>query len=311
MWLNHRNCAIIVRDSKVLFMKNWFRLFRVNDYIKNVLIFFPAFFGGRIFAGNNLALLGLTFLVFSLLSSAIYIINDLLDFRLDSKHPLKKARPLADGRISTPKATLASISLIVVTIVSSFFISPGLSTVLVFYLLINLAYSLYLKHFAPYDLLIIALGFLLRIQAGGIVSSTEISWWLYVMIFLFAISFGFAKRLEEIQLLIQHQVEPSKVRPSLRFYSAGFLQQGIISVILIAYICYVFYTLTDETISRLQSPYVFVTCLPVTFGVYHYIVLVRKSNQPISPQAILRKNLPIQLAIFSWLVMMIYFIYRK
>lgn len=292
-------------------MKNWIRLFRVNDYIKNVLIFFPAFFGGRIFTENNPALLGLTFLIFSLLSSAIYIINDLQDFHLDSKHPLKKARPLTEGKISAGKAIAASFSLIVVTIISSFFISSGLSAVLLFYLLINMGYSFYLKHFAPYDLLIIAFGFLLRIQAGGIVSSTEISWWLYIMIFLFAISFGFAKRFEEIQLLNLHLVEPSEVRPSLKFYSAAFLQKGIISIIVIAYICYVFYTLSGETISRLQSPYIFVTCLPVTFGMFHYIVLVRKGNQPISPQSVLRKNLPIQLSIFTWLVLMIYFIYRK
>lgn len=292
-------------------MLNWFRLLRVNDYIKNSLIFFPAFFGARIFVGNNLVLLTAAFFLFSLLASAVYIINDLVDFNLDLKHPTKRERPITEGAVSKPAATIVGSFLLLVAIGSSFFISSELPVLFAIYFVTNVLYSIYIKHFAPFDLLLIAFGFLLRIQVGGTVSATEISRWLYVMIFLFSISFGFAKRLEEIQLLSGYKIEFSSVRPSLKFYSAEFLRNGIVAIISVAFVCYVFYVFSAETISRLHSSYVFITCLPVSFGVYHYIVLVKRGNKSIAPQVVLRKNLPIQLALLCWLLMMAYFIYRR
>ncbi len=292
-------------------MLNWFRLLRINDYIKNGLIFFPAFFGGRIFVGNNLVLLTATFFLFSLLASAVYIINDLVDFNLDLKHPTKRERPITEGAISKPAAAIVGSFLLLVAIGSSFFISSELPVLFAIYFVTNLLYSTYIKHFAPFDLLLIAFGFLLRIQLGGMVSATEISSWLYVMIFLFAISFGFAKRLEEIHLLSGYKIEFSSVRPSLKFYSAEFLRNGIVAIISIAFVCYVLYVFSAETISRLHSSYVFITCLPVSFGVYHYIVLVKRGNESIAPQVVLRENLPVQLALLCWLLMMVYFIYRR
>ncbi len=261
--------------------------------------------------GNNLVLLTATFFLFSLLASAVYIINDLVDFNLDLKHPTKRERPITEGAISKPAAAIVGSFLLLVAIGSSFFISSELPVLFAIYFVTNLLYSTYIKHFAPFDLLLIAFGFLLRIQLGGMVSATEISSWLYVMIFLFAISFGFAKRLEEIHLLSGYKIEFSSVRPSLKFYSAEFLRNGIVAIISIAFVCYVLYVFSAETISRLHSSYVFITCLPVSFGVYHYIVLVKRGNESIAPQVVLRENLPVQLALLCWLLMMVYFIYRR
>lgn len=292
-------------------MLNWIRLLRVNDYIKNSLIFFPAFFGGKIFVDNNLAFLTAAFFLFSLLASAVYIMNDLLDFNLDLKHPTKRERPITKGAISKPVSALVGLFLLLVAIGSSFFISSELPVLFTIYFVTNLFYSVCIKHIAPFDLLLIAFGFLLRIQVGGMVSATEISGWLYVMIFLFAITFGFAKRLEEIQFLSGYKIEFSSVRPSLKFYSAEFLRNGIIAIVSVAFVCYVMYVFSAETISRLHASYVFITCLPVSFGVYHYIVLVKRGNKSIAPQVVLRENLSIQFALLCWLLMMVYFIYRR
>ncbi len=291
-------------------MKHWLQFFRTKDYVKNVLLFFPAFFGGSLIMSNHLYLLSASFCIFSLLASAVYIINDLFDLKYDRQHPQKMQKLLAAEKISVVTSAAITASLLLAAFAGAHLISIEFFYYCLSYLAINLIYSAYGKHVPFLDLLLITMGFLFRLQAGAVVSQTPISWWLYAMIVLFAFGFGLAKRLEEINLLEIHQVKFSEVRPSLKFYSTVNLQQGIVLIILIAVACYSFYTLTPYTISRLGSPFVFITCLPVWYGAYNYVCLIQEGIKSIAPQKVLQENRRIQLSLLCWVTMMAYFIYH-
>ncbi|MCX6198819.1 MAG: UbiA prenyltransferase family protein [Bacteroidetes bacterium] len=291
-------------------MKQLLQFFRTKDYIKNVLLFFPAFFGGSIIASNYLYLLTASFFVFCLLASAVYIINDLFDIKFDTRHPQKKHKLLASQKISTGTCAFIVIALLFVAFIGAYFTSISLLCYCLLYLAINLIYSAFGKHIPLLDLLLITIGFLLRLQSGAVVSHTPISWWLYAMIILLALGFGLAKRLEEINLLVLRGIPFSEVRPSLKFYSKVSVQQGIVLIILIAVSCYSCYTLNPDTIARLGSSFVFITCLPVWLGAYSYIRLITEGKKSIAPQTVLKENTSIQLSLLCWLTLMAYFIYR-
>lgn len=291
-------------------MKHWLQIFRAKDYIKNILLFFPAFFGGSIIVSNHLYLLTASFFIFSLLASAVYILNDLFDIRFDIRHPQKRYKPLAAQKISTGTCVIIVIALLSVAFIGAYFVSLSLLCYCLLYLAINLIYSAFGKHIPFLDLLLITTGFLLRLQSGAVVSNTPISWWLYAMIILLALGFGLAKRLEEINLLVLHGIPFFEVRPSLKFYAKMNVQQGIILIIIIAVSCYSCYTLNPDTIARLGSSFVFVTCLPVWLGAYSYIRLITEGKKSIAPQTVLKENTSIQLSLLCWLILMAYFIYH-
>lgn len=290
-------------------MKKWLRVFRVEDYIKNLLVFFPAFFGGVIWDKNTALLLIAVFLIFCCLASGVYLINDCFDQSLDSKHPVKRTKPIASGSISRQLALGVAVALIAWAVSSAGLLSALLLYLVVAYVLINLAYSSFAKHIPVVDLLLIASGFMLRLQAGGIVSGVVISHWLYGMIALLALVFGLAKRLEETRILARHQVSVESVRPSLRFYNHSSTQRFMIALVAIAGVCYCLYTVSEETISRLGSRQVFLTSIPVAIGIGYYIRLLLQPNESIMPQTVLRQHTSIQVSLLAWLVMMAYFIY--
>lgn len=228
---------------------------------------------------NHLYLLTASFFIFSLLASAVYILNDLFDIRFDIRHPQKRYKPLAAQKISTGTCVIIVIALLSVAFIGAYFVSLSLLCYCLLYLAINLIYSAFGKHIPFLDLLLITTGFLLRLQSGAVVSNTPISWWLYAMIILLALGFGLAKRLEEINLLVLHGIPFFEVRPSLKFYAKMNVQQGIILIIIIAVSCYSCYTLNPDTIARLGSSFVFVTCLPVWLGAYSYIRLITEGKK--------------------------------
>lgn len=290
-------------------MKKWLQILRVGEYIKNLLVFFPAFFGGKLFEHGNFQQLVFTFIVFCFLSSAIYIINDLFDKQFDNKHPFKKSKHIASGRISVREAIAVALFLLVLVMGLSSLISLQFLGVCIVYLLTNLFYSSLGKHIPLLDLLLITFGFLLRLEAGSIVTEVVISNWLYAMNFLLAIGFGLSKRLNEIRLLALNQIDASEVRPSLKYYSVPVAQYGIILIVGCATVCYMFYTISPETTERLQSKLIFVTCIPVLVGVFRYIRLVKEEARNVMPQYVLKHDRLIQVSIGFWIVMMAFFIY--
>ena len=175
------------------------KLLRANHWIKNLIVFFPIFFGGELFNSEKLIPAAFAFLSFCLISSSGYIFNDSIDSEKDSLHPQKSKRPIASNAISRNLAVSISLLLFVSALIfSSFFINSKLTVVLLIYIANVILYSLYLKNIAYLDVILISLGFVLRLLGGGISASIVISGWLFSLTFITALMFAGGKRLEEI-----------------------------------------------------------------------------------------------------------------
>lgn len=225
-------------------MMDYLKLLRVKHYIKNLLVLLPLFFSGEIFVTGQLVSAVLGIICFSMVSSAIYILNDIQDVEKDRNHPIKRNRPIASGKISKRTA--------IIFLILCLFISVSLSvavlnikgiTVLAIYFLLNVLYSMGLKNKPIIDVLILASGFLLRIIYGGILTDIEVSKYLYLVVITAALFMGLGKRRNEL-------TKQKDTREVLRCYTEAFLDKN-------AYVCVtliiVFYTLwTVEAVNPLM-----------------------------------------------------------
>ena len=179
----------------------YFKLMRTKHYIKNLMIFIPLLFSGHLLNVTAITTTSIGFLAFCLSASLIYIINDIKDVENDRKHPIKKKRPIASGTISIKQAyTLAAILTLIITMI--YIIAPinKLSIIiLIIYVLTNVGYSLGLKNIPIIDVVILVLGFLLRIIYGAMLCNIFVSDWLYLTILVFAFFMGFGKRRNELR----------------------------------------------------------------------------------------------------------------
>ena len=202
-------------------MKTYLKLLRVKHYVKNTLVFLPMFFGGVIFEKSRIINACLGFIVFSFLSSVVYIINDYRDIEKDRNHPTKKNRPLASGAVSKKNAIVCAIILLTAIIACSFYIGNHMASVcLIVYLLLNVLYSLGLKNKPIIDVVILAAGFVIRVIYGGLITDVAISKWLYLVIVTGSLYMGLGKRRNELRT----QTDSREV---LKFYSESFLDKNM------------------------------------------------------------------------------------
>ena len=200
------------------------RSMRPEQWVKNTLIFAPLIFAQRVTDPQAVLRVAVAFFLFCLLAGGVYLINDVLDRVKDREHPLKKDRPVASGALPPAAASTASLLAIAVSIISALAISPPLASAMAAYLLLNLAYSGFLKNLVIIDVMTIAAGFLLRVVAGALVIPVAISFWLLLCTGLLALFLALGKRRHELVLL---DVDASSHRPILREYSPYFLDQMI------------------------------------------------------------------------------------
>ena len=217
-------------------MKKYFHLLRVKHYIKNLLVILPVFFNKTLF-DEKLCILFWGGVSFCLISSAVYIINDINDLEKDRNHPTKKNRPIAKGDISVTKAIVIAIFCIIVSISVSVIIGKiAASIFILLYLIMNILYSRGLKDVAIMDVFILASGFIIRILYGAYITQVEVSNWLFLTIWAGAFYMGLGKRRNEYKL----QSEEGETRKVLRAYTYTFLDKNM-------YACYtmtmIFYAL--------------------------------------------------------------------
>jgi len=180
-------------------MNQMIKLLRPHQYIKNLFVFAPLFFTFT-FSFEHVVDTFIVFILFSLLASSIYILNDYMDIEEDRQHPKKKFRPLASGEVSKNSARILFVFLAILPLFISFLISTKLFLVLAIYFILNIAYSLGLKHITIIDIFIIASGFVLRLFAGASVIDTQLSMWIIIMTFLLALFLAIAKRRDDVLL---------------------------------------------------------------------------------------------------------------
>lgn len=259
-------------------MGKYLRLLRVHHYLKNGLIILPLLFSGDLFQWNLLGQTMIGYLSFCLIASSIYIYNDIQDIEKDKMHPIKKKRPIATGEISLKKAIIIGLLLFLAaigcqTIGYLLFHNQGfiVSTVIMLgYFIMNLGYSKGLKNVPIIDVMILALGFVLRVLYGGAITNTEISSWLFLTVLSICLFAGFGKRRNE---MIKNKTTSRKV---LQAYTKSFLDK---SMYLFLSLALVFYSLwCTNGLQFIENNLLTYSILFVIFIVLKYALTIEQDS---------------------------------
>ncbi|GAA4048246.1 decaprenyl-phosphate phosphoribosyltransferase [Flavobacterium chungnamense] len=288
-------------------MKNYLKLIRVEQYIKNTFVFAPLFFDSQFLNLDNLINVILAFLCFCTISSSVYIFNDYFDINEDKNHPQKRYRPLASGSISIQNGLVLMLILMISSLTVSYLISVELFLVIISYLALNFLYSKWLKHVAILDVNIIAVGFILRIVAGSVVSDVVPSIWILLITYLLALFLGISKRRTDVILA----ENGNDVRKNIEGYNLIFIDVilGILASIII--VSYIFYCISPEVQLHYHSKLLYVSIIFVVNGIFRYLKLVFVNQSTYSPTKIVLNDRFIQFTILGWLLLMSYLLYFR
>lgn len=291
-------------------LKELLRAMRPKDWLKNAFVFAAIAFSQQRLWMQPDALLAVSaaFVLFCMVASAIYLINDLVDMEKDRAHPKKRYRPLASGRLSPALAVVAAVLLLVVSLPAGFLVdyqagAPLLQNLdfgltLVAYLLIQgIAYSYYLKHIVILDIFTIAAGFVMRAIAGGFVIDIRITPWLLICMGLLALFLGIAKRRAELVLLQDGAGEHRRI---LDEYSLPLLDQMMSIVTAATIIAYTLFTSTAETLPLKPFPLMMVTVPFVVYAIFRYLYLIYKRGGGGNAAEVILKDLPFTACIVLW-----------
>lgn len=279
-------------------MKNIYDLIRIKEWIKNIFIFLPVFFAAdveQLVYNKNIYIV---FLAMCFAASSVYILNDWNDAEKDRMHPVKKNRPLASGVVKSSTAILVASLLFIAALVLSFCVNYFAFSLIIAYLLINIAYSLKLKNYPIIDVTLIASGFIIRILLGGVAGSIPVSKWFVLMTFLLALVLAMGKRRDD--LIVKEKREARQIRKSLKGYNIEFINYSIILLSVIAIMCYIMYTVSPEVVARFKHDYLYITIFPVVIGFLRYLQILFVYQNTGSPTTILLKDKIIQFCVISW-----------
>jgi len=274
---------------------------RPRQWTKNVFLLAALVFDGKLFNLPDLLHTVAGFIAFCLISSAVYIFNDLLDIKSDRQHPVKKERPIPSGRLPAPAAFIAGTILALVALAGGYVLAWEFALVLLVYLIMMIVYSLWLKHTPILDVIILAAGFVLRVHAGTTLIAVErFSPWLYVLMTLLALYLGFGKRRAELALLVENSQNGEKsgnFRKVLDGYTLPLLDEYITIVsgtTIVAYSLYTFFR--PET----PSHALMLTIPFVVYAIFRYLYLIKVESIGGEPEEILLKDRPFQISILLW-----------
>ncbi|MBK5285254.1 MAG: decaprenyl-phosphate phosphoribosyltransferase [Bacteroidia bacterium] len=279
-------------------MKNYLNIIRISQWIKNIFIFLPAFFAGKIFDFAHLSELLPGFAAFCLASSCVYTFNDFVDKETDAKHPQKKNRPIASGKISRQHAILFAVMTGLVALLLSLWLSITFFYVISIYIFLNILYSVSLKHIPILDIILISSGFLLRIFGGGILADVPISNWIVILTFLLALFLALAKRRDDV-LIFNESGE--KMRKSVDGYNLEFIMAAMTTMAAVIVVSYIMYTLSEEVMNRIGSTKIYFTTVFVIAGLLRYLQISMVENNSGSPTRILLSDRFIQLTVLGWM----------
>ena len=287
---------------------DYIKLLRPAQWSKNLFVFLPLFFAQDIDNLPRLLAVVVAFVALSLASSCIYVLNDMCDVEFDRKHPEKCRRPIASGRVSLPVARGVYTFLLIlsVVVVALFIPSTPMYVVLATYLLINHAYSLWLKHIAILDVMIVAFGFVLRIIAGAVAAEVVPSHWIIIMTFLLALFLVLAKRRDDV---IKYERTQAVARRNVTAYNRNFLDHVITLVAAITLVSYIMYTVDEEIVARFNCNYVYATSIFVLAGILRYLQITLVEEKSWSPTKIIMRDRFLKLSVIGWLLLFAYIIY--
>jgi len=287
-------------------IRNTIKMLRPSHYIKNLSVFLPLFFSVQI---NDLTLLlnnSLSFICFCLISSSVYIFNDIKDIDEDKIHPVNKTRPIASGLISVPFAYTLDFTLSIGTLIFSYLINQNLFFVLLVYKLINILYTLVLKNVAILDILILSLGVVLRLYAGSATTNVELTVWIIILTFLLSMLLALGKRRNDVLYL---EKEGIQLRNAIKGYNLLFLNYSMILISAVIIVAYILYSVSPETCLRLGTNKLFVTAFWVLAGILRYLQLLFVLEKNVNPIRLFLKDHSLKLILLAWVLNFLFFLY--
>ncbi|NRT37502.1 4-hydroxybenzoate polyprenyltransferase [Clostridium beijerinckii] len=286
-------------------MKKYLKLMRVHHYLKNILVFLPLVFSQNLFNVDLLLRTILGFCSFSILSSIVYIINDIQDVEKDRKHSTKCNRPIASGAVSIKSAYILSILIAVIGIILNYFacgINIASWIFIMLYLTLNFLYSMGLKNVPIIDITILVSGFLLRVLYGGAVSSIEVSKWLYLTVISMSFYLGLGKRRNELT------IEGNKARKVLKYYNHEFLDKNMYMCLGLTIIFYSLWCVDINTIARYTNdkfawtvPLVMLICMKYSLNI--------EGNSDGDPVSVILKDKVLIFMILLYIIIVLLIIY--
>lgn len=279
---------------------------RPYQWHKNIFVYAGLVFDGKLLNAELFLITTLVVISFCMVSSSVYLLNDLVDLEKDRLHPRKRSRPLPSGQLNPKVAMLASLLLAVGSLALATWLNPWVGLVIAVYLLQNIAYSFYLKDVVILDVMIIAFGFLLRIISGVlIVHVAHFSPWLYVCAAMLMLFLGFGKRRHEIVLLDEGAAGH---RASLEKYNLALLDQILVIVVTITLVSYTFYTFEAET-ALASGGRLLLTAPLVFYGMLRYLYLIHVEKLGGAPEELVLKDRHLQITCVLWALLVVSLIY--
>ena len=273
---------------------------RPKQWVKNGVIFAALVFDHHLFQVSPLVRTLAGFVLLCALSSTVYIINDLADIEKDRQHPKKRLRPLASGALKKETAIAVAILFPLIALPLAYILDRGFAAVAVVYLAVNVAYSFQLKHYVIIDVLVVALGYLLRVTAGALIIHVAISPWLYICMTLLALFMGFGKRRGELVLLSRNgQASNNQAsRRVLGDYSLTFLDEMINLVSSATVMAYSLYTFSADNLP--QNHAMMLTIPFVLYGIFRYLYLIHIKGEGGAPDELVLTDRPLQVTFALW-----------
>ena len=270
---------------------------RPAQWVKNGFVFCALIFSRSLTDWRRIALVTLAALVFCAAASAMYLVNDVVDAPEDRRHPIKRLRPVASGRLGTGLALSTAILLVAVALGVAWTVDRGFFEVVLAYVAMSILYSRWLKRVMLVDAFVVAAGFVLRIIGGGIVIHVELSAWLIVCTTLLALFLALSKRRHELVLLGENA---SGHRSSLADYTPHVLDQLIGIVTASTVMSYALYTLSDDARTKFPGKRLEITVPFVLFGIFRYLYLVHRREGGGNPARMLFTDPALLASVFLW-----------
>lgn len=292
-------------------MNSILKLIRPHQWIKNVFVLIPMFFGGSLLDPEDIRASVLTFFAYSFIASSVYCFNDINDVEADRRHPVKCKRPLASGAIKMDTAW--ALMALMLVIAAAFVVMLGdqehilkVGGILLFYYIMNICYCAKLKQYAIVDVCIVAFGFVLRVLAGGFATDITPSKWLVLMTFLLTLFLSFAKRRDDV-LRMNETGEPPR-KNTIR-YNLTFINQAITVTSSVTLVCYIMYTVSPEVVARFDSDMLYLTSVFVLLGLLRYMQITVVDKKSGDPTKMVLHDRFTQLVVLVWALTFLVLIY--
>lgn len=290
---------------------NLFKLIRPHQWLKNVFVMIPMFFGGSLLDPSDIRASVITFFAFSFIASSVYCFNDIIDVDADRRHPVKCKRPIASGAISVKSAwalmaLMFLLSAGMVCLLDTYTHVIQVELVILVYYILNILYCSKLKQYAIVDVCIIAFGFVLRVLAGGFATDIVLSNWLVLMTFLLTLFLSFAKRRDDV-LRMNETGEPPR-KNTIR-YNLTFINQAITITASVTLVCYIMYTVSPEVVNRFHSDLLYLTSVFVLLGLLRYIQITVVDKKSGDPTKMMLRDRFTQCVVLVWALTFLVLIY--